>query len=137
LLLLEPQASQVNDLPRDKRLEYGFQFAEGGSAFTLWDHTSAGVQPIVCCGALRRHPGYATLWALFSVHKPRVPIHLTRTVRDYVASLRERRIDAQVAAGNRGAMGWAKLIGLDEETRLRGAMPDGDDMVIFIRKGES
>lgn len=135
LLLLEPQAAQLMDIPEARRLEFGAQFAAEGSAFTLWDMTPRGLRPIFCGGALRRYPTYATLWALFSIHKPRVPVHLTRTVRRYVAGLTEARVDAQVAADNRGACGWARLIGLVEETRLRAAMPDGGDMVIFVRKG--
>lgn len=128
-LLLEPQEAQLLDIPQAQRLEYGWQFKEGGSAFTLWE----GARPIVCCGALRRHPGYVQLWALFSRHKSRVPVQLTRIVRRYIASLSEAVVEAQVAASNGGACGWARLIGLEEETRLRARMPDGSDMVVFVK----
>lgn len=133
LLMLKPQAPQLADIPRDKRLEHGFQFRDGGSAFTIWDDVDGQVQPVFCGGALRRHREYAQLWGLFSVHKPRVPLRLTKIVRRFVADQREARIEAQVASSNAGALGWARLIGLEEETRLRGAMPDLSDMVIFVR----
>lgn len=135
LLLIEPQDSQLLDIPADKRLEYGWQFAEGGSAFTIWGETPAGLRPIFCAGALRRHPGYVELWAVFSRYRNRVPMFVTRATRNYIASLTERRISTQVAASNRGACGWARLVGLEEETRLRHAMPDGSDMIIFVKKG--
>lgn len=134
LLLLEPQALQVLDIPEAKRLEYGFQLADGGSAFTIWDMTPSGLRPVFCGGALRRYPTYASLWALFSVHKSRVPVHVTRATRRFVERLTETRVDAQVALDNRGACGWARLIGMEQETVLRGAMPDGGDMAIFVRK---
>lgn len=132
LLLIEPSVRQLLDIPRDQRLDYGHRFAAGGSAFTLW---RTGPEPVVlaCCGALRMHRQYAQLWALFSRHLPRVPVAMTRIVQRYVAGLTEARIDAQVAASDGGACGWARLIGLAEETRLPGAMPDGGDMVIFRR----
>ncbi|MFC0683228.1 hypothetical protein [Novosphingobium clariflavum] len=135
LLLLAPQSSQLLDIPEAKRLEYGWELSEGGSAFTIWDETPDGLRPVFCGGALRRYPHYALLWGLFSVHRPRVPAHLTRCTRNFVSRLRERRIEAQASADNRAACGWVRLIGLQEETRLAGAMPDGSDMVIFIKKG--
>lgn len=135
LLLLEPQHSQLRDLPEAQRLDYGWRFKDSGSAFTLWGETPEGTRPVFCGGALRQHRDYAQLWALFSRHKSRVPMALTRIVRRYVAQLGERRVEAQVAGSERGACGWARLIGLEEECRLQGAAPDGGDLVVFVRKG--
>ncbi|KPH59186.1 hypothetical protein [Novosphingobium sp. ST904] len=134
LLQLRPQNSQLLDIPEDKRLEYGWQLTEG-SAFTIWDETPEGVRPIFCGGAHRRHAHYAMLWGLFSIYRPKVPAHLTRSTRKFVSRLRERRVEAQASADNAAACGWVRLIGLTEEARLRGAMPDGTDMVIFVKKG--
>lgn len=135
LLRLQPQQAQLQDIPEAQRLEYGWQFKEQGSAFTLWDDTADGMRPIFCGGALHRHAEYAALWGLFSIHKPKVPSFLTRTVRHFVSTLRHARVDTQVSADNPGALGWARLIGLEEEARLHGAMPNGADMVIMVKKG--
>lgn len=137
LLLIDPQAAQLADIPRDQRLECGWQFKENGSAFTLWGAIEGEARPIFCGGHLRRHAGYASLWGLFSVHHARARLFLLRTVRRYVGGLSERRIDAQVASSNAGACEWARLVGLVEETRLRGAMPDGSDMIYFVKKAAS
>lgn len=135
LLLLRPQGSQLLDIPEDKRLEYGWQLSEGGSAFTIFDVTPEGMRPVFCGGALKRFPHYVMLWGLFSVYRPKVPAHLTRATRNFVSRLTERRVEAQASADNRAACGWVRLIGLEEETRLRGAMPDGSDMIVFVKKG--
>lgn len=135
LLRLIPQEAQVRDLAPAQRLDFGWKFKDGGSAFTIWDDTPEGLAPIFCGGALRMHEHYAQLWALFSRHKPKVPVRLTRIVRRFVAEQRERRVDAQVAASNSGACGWARLIGLEQEARLCGAAPDGGDLLVFVRKG--
>lgn len=134
MLLLEPQAAQLLDIPRAERLEFGARLQAGGSAFTLWDDIDGRPVPIACCGAHYLHADYAQLWALFSRHKPRVPLRLTRIVKRYVASLSQRRVDTQVAAANAGACGWAELIGFELEATLCGAMPDGGDMAIFVRR---
>jgi hypothetical protein len=146
LAAIEPQAAQALDIPRHARLEYGRQFAESGSAFTVWEVFERPIAslleggapdmppaPLFCGGHLRRHPGYATLWGLFGVGHARAKLFLLRRVRHYLSGLSERRVDAQVAADNGAACRWAQLLGLTEEARHRAAMPDGGDMVIFTR----
>lgn len=135
LLLIRPQETQLLEIPEDKRLEYGWQLWEGGSAFTIWDDTPEGLRPVFCGGAMRRHAHYVMLWGMFSTYRKTVPAHLTRATRNFVSRLTERRVEAQASAANRGACGWVRLIGLEEETRLVGAMPDGSDMIIFVKKG--
>lgn len=133
MLVLDVQQSQLLDIPAGQRLEYAERLANGGSAFTLWDRRDSAMVVMACCGAIRVHPGYAQLWALFSRHMPRVPVAMTHIVRRYIGSLTEARVDCHVSAANAGACGWARLIGMTEEARLRGAMPDGSDMLIFTR----
>lgn len=130
LLLLDPQDAQTAELPRERRLELGWQLHESGSAFTIWN---AAGRPIFLGGATRRHGEYAALWALFARERARVPLALTRAVAAYVRSRPEKRVDATASAANPGACGWLRLIGLEEEVRMRGAMPDGTDMVVFVR----
>lgn len=132
LLLIKPQAAQLRDIARDKRLEYGHQFAATGSAFTLWLHEPVPV-PLFCGGHVRQHTGYASLWGIFAERHREARLFIARTIRRYVADLSHERIDAQVASSNEAACGWARLIGLVEETRLRAAMPDGSDMIYFVK----
>lgn len=133
LTALELQATQASEREWDSLLTAVRQFEEAGNAFTLLDLHAGMWRPLFCGGALERHPGYATLWGMFSVHKPRVPVQLTRGVRTFVAGLPHRRVDAMVAAWNVPALGWARLIGLREECLLRAVNPDGSDMVVFVR----
>lgn len=131
---IEVQPSQIGELHWDWAIDTGRELEAGGNAFSLRDCGPDGHARVVFCGgAMERHSGYATLWSVFSIHRPRVPLFLTRAVRGFIAGLPHRRVDAMVAAGNIGACGWARLIGLREECVLRAAADDGGDMLVFVR----
>lgn len=133
LAALQVQPAQQGELGWDSGrygvLDLGRELEAAGNGFTL----RLDEKVVFCGGAQERHVGYATLWALFSIDKPKVPVWLTRTVRGFVAELPHRRVDAMVAASHIGACGWARLIGLREECLLREACDDGGDMIVFRR----
>lgn len=129
----EVQPAQMGERAWDAMIDAGQQFEAAGNAFTMSDLHRGLWRPVFCGGAMERHPEYATLWAMFSIHRPRVPVWLTRRVRAFVAALPHRRTDTMVRADNIGALGWARLIGLREECVLRAACEDGGDMVVMVR----
>lgn len=130
LAAIDLQDSQRGETQWRRWPEIGAAWEAAGNAFT-WRADDGRV--LFCGGAIEHHPGYASLWGAFSMHRPRVPVWLTRTVRRFVAELPHRRVDATVSIANERACGWLHLIGLEFDARLAEVGADGSDVLIYRR----
>ncbi|WP_225205089.1 hypothetical protein [Novosphingobium huizhouense] len=127
-LVLQP--AQLAELDWHGRQAAAASFAQAGNAFTVRD---ADGRIIFCGGAVERHARYASLWGLFALDKGAAVHRLLTASRRFIAALPHARVDALVDAGNAGARKWARHIGLELETRLADAAPDGGDMLVYRR----
>lgn len=89
---------------------------------------------LFCGGTAEAHPQYARLWAVYAegITRRQWAFLLDRT-RHFIAGLPYRRIDTLVDAAAPMALRWADSCGLEREAVLRGAAPDGGDMVVMMR----
>ncbi len=131
---IEARHNHVGALEPEHRAALFAAYEQAGGSFTLWEHREdADPRVLFCGGAVAIHTGHATVWAALSVHLPRVPMYLTRRARRFVAELPQRRVDAFVQSGNAEVCGWARLLGLTPEAKLRAFWPDGSDADVYYR----
>lgn len=108
------------------------RFAAAGRSFTVRN----GDRVIACGGAVEQHARHASLWAIYGEGISRKTWgRLLKGARELIAALPHARVDALVAPGDEGAIGWAKACGLMLEARLYEANPLGGDMLLYRRKG--
>lgn len=103
----------------------------GYRAFTVRD--GAG-RVIFCGGAVEKHAGYATLWAMFGKDKRNGLVFIHRRTRQFLESLPHARVDTFVEGRLPRAADFVQRLGMKREATLRGAAPDGGSMIIFVRE---
>lgn len=128
-LVLQP--AQLLDVPWHDRQRLARSFEEAGQAFTA--RLDDG-RVIFCGGAVERHAGYASLWAMFAAGKRAAAFRLLAMTRRFIAELPHARVDAMVEDVP-AARRWAELAGLSHETTLAEAAPSGRDMLVYRRIG--
>jgi hypothetical protein len=112
--------------------ELAASYVRAGNAFTARDADSGRI--LLVAGARQLWPTYASLWCVLAEGKGAAMVALTRKVSSFIAGLPHARVDATIHADDRRAARWAEMVGLFCETQLAGAMPDGGDAMIFVRR---
>lgn len=112
----------------------GWGFAGNGPAWTVRD--SVG-RIIACMGFVKADPGYAIAWALLAEGKRNALVEMTRRTRAVLDGSGWRRVELHTRADFEPAMRWAELLGFSVESVRRKAAPDGGDMLVWVRLGET
>jgi hypothetical protein len=113
-------------------VELAQSYQRAGNAFTARDADSGRI--LLVAGARQLWPTYASLWCVLTADKRSAMVPLTRKVAAFIAGLPHARVDASIHAADAAALRWARIVGLIHETSLAGAMPDGGDAMIFVRR---
>jgi hypothetical protein len=112
--------------------EAGAALEASGMAWTL---LSEG-RVTGCGGVIDRGGGRGEAWALIAQDAGPAMLAATRVVRRYFETAPYRRIEAVTACGFRPAARWTRLLGFENEGRMRAFCDDGGDAErwAFIKK---
>lgn len=108
--------------------------SESAAAMTLYAENDDKIGII---GAHIVRPGCASAWALLSDSISDHPIETTHQVKLLIEAFASannlRRLDMLVNAGSDRNARWSRILGFEEEARLRYFGDDGEDLLLMVR----
>lgn len=114
--------------PRQKQLflatnEYAEALAKAGPAYSVFSREG---ELIACLGLMHQWEGYAKAYAFLGETAGKYMLSLTRSIRAWLDSRDERRIDAAVDNGFPQAYKWCRALGFKYEGPLYRYFGDRD-----------
>lgn len=89
---------------------------------------------LACMGWIRIAPGRSAVWAYVDRDAGKHFRGIHRLAQQVVASVKDRRVEAEVDCDFEQGHRWMKLLGFDcEAPRMRAASSNGGDMALYAR----
>lgn len=107
---------------------------ENGPGWTVRDGDG---RILGCMGFIVMGPSYRMAWALLALGKRNTLVPITRTIRRLLDGAGWLRVEMWTRADFAEAGDWARLLGFQLESVKRKALPDGGDLLVWVRIGES
>lgn len=129
LRLLALQESQAAFMPLLSNEKYAISLEKEGSAFSAF----VGDEIIAALGIIPQWENRAVAWGLIGNGAREHFVPLTKAIIRFLVLTPYRRIETSVDCDFAEGHRWARLMGFENEGRMRAFTPDGRDCDLYAR----
>jgi hypothetical protein len=109
--------------------EYGISLEKGGPAFSAF----VDGEIIAALGVIPQWENRAMAWGLIGGNARRHFVPLTKAIMRFLEVTPHRRVETSVDSDFAEGHRWARLLGFENEGRMRAYTPDGRDCNLYAR----